>query len=65
MTLVLYRVHHGGEQETQAILEWAFALDDRLWHVARYDLPNIRSLPPILIAISRRKRRNAAQAEFL
>ncbi|MFM7592612.1 MAG: class I SAM-dependent methyltransferase, partial [Isosphaeraceae bacterium] len=64
LTLVLYRAHDGGEQETQAIMEWAFHLDDRLWHVARYDLPNIRSRPPVLIAISRRKRRSPASPEF-
>lgn len=57
LSVILYRVHDGGEQETQAILEWAFGLDDTLWHVARYDLPNIRSRPPILIAITRRKRK--------
>jgi len=60
MTLVLYRAHEGGEQETEAIMEWSFTLDDRLWHVARYDLPNIRSRPPILIAITRRKRRSVS-----
>ncbi|MFM7129894.1 MAG: class I SAM-dependent methyltransferase [bacterium] len=64
LTLVLYRAHDGAEQETQAIMEWAFHLDDRLWHVARYDLPNIRSRPPVLIAISRRKRRSPASPEF-
>lgn len=63
MTLVLYRAHKGGEQETEAVMEWSFGLDDRLWHVARYDLPNIRSRPPILIAITRRKRRMNSQPE--
>lgn len=57
LTVVLYRVHDGGEQETQAILEWACGLDDTCWHVARYDLPNIRSRPPILLAITKRKRK--------
>lgn len=58
MTVVAYRAHEGGESETQAILEWAMGLDDRLWHVARYDLPNIRSRPPILLAINKRKQKS-------
>lgn len=60
LTLILYRVHDGGEEETQAILEWACGLDDTRWHVARYDLPNIRSRPPILLAITRRRRKWAS-----
>jgi hypothetical protein len=60
LTIVMYRAHEGGESETQAILEWASALDDRLWQVARYDLPNIRSKPPILLAIHKRKNRDVA-----
>lgn len=55
LSVVAYRAHEGGEAETQAILEWATGLDDRLWHVARYDLPNIRSRPPILMAIHKRR----------
>ena len=62
MTVVAYRAHDGGESETQAILEWAMSLDDRLWHVARYDLPNIRSRPPILLAINKRKHRSLVNA---
>lgn len=58
LTIVMYPGHQGGETETEAILEWAIALDDTRWHVARYDLPNIRSRPPILIAIHKRKRRD-------
>jgi SAM-dependent methyltransferase len=59
LSIVLYRVHAGGEAETQAILEWATGLDDRMWHVARYDLPNIRSRPPILLAIHKRRHKTA------
>lgn len=55
LSIVVYRAHPGGEAETQAILEWATGLDDRMWHVARYDLPNIRSRPPILLAIHKRR----------
>ena len=40
LSIVVYRVHAGGEAETQAILEWATGLDDQMWHVARYDLPD-------------------------
>ncbi|MBI1322524.1 hypothetical protein GC170_04975 [bacterium] len=59
LTIVMYPGHEGGESETTAILEWASALDDTLWHVARYDLPNIRSRPPILLAIHKRLRKDA------
>lgn len=58
LTIVMYPGHEGGETEMQAIQEWASSLDDTLWHVARYDLPNIRSRPPILLAIHKRKRRD-------
>lgn len=58
LTIVMYPGHDGGESESQAILEWVSSLDDTLWHVARYDLPNIRSRPPILVAIHKRQRRD-------
>jgi len=60
LSVVVYRAHAGGEAETEAILEWATGLDDRMWHVARYDLPNIRSRPPILLAIHKRRHKALA-----
>lgn len=60
LTIVMYPGHEGGDSETQAILEWACALDDTLWHVGRYDLPNIRGRPPILLAIHKRVRKDAS-----
>jgi len=63
LTIVMYPGHEGGETEMQAIQEWATALDDTLWHVARYDLPNIRSRPPVLLAIHKRKRRDPRETD--
>ncbi|KEO82842.1 class I SAM-dependent methyltransferase [Tumebacillus flagellatus] len=55
LTIMLYRGHEEGEAESEAVLEWAHALDTRRCHVLLYRFWNQKNSPPLLLAIEKRR----------
>lgn len=58
VTLCVYPGHSEGEAEKQMLLSLARELDDKLYDVWAGGYLNIQAKPPLLIAITRRKRQN-------
>ncbi|MEM7698144.1 MAG: class I SAM-dependent methyltransferase [Verrucomicrobiota bacterium] len=54
LTITVYTGHPGGEEEAEAVRDWAEALDQHHFAVARYEFLNQRNPPPHLIAVERR-----------
>lgn len=48
----MYSGHDGGEEEKQALLDFAETLDDRTWHVAYINMKNQRNHPPEILLIT-------------
>ncbi|MNI07946.1 hypothetical protein D3C73_609660 [compost metagenome] len=54
ITIVLYRGHEGGQQEADAVEQWAAGLSPAGYQVLRYAFTNAVNLPPYLLAIEKR-----------
>lgn len=48
----MYSGHPGGQEEKQALLDFAESLDDRTWHVAYINMKNQRKNPPEILLIT-------------
>ena len=48
----MYSGHPGGQEEKQALLDFAGELDDRTWHVAYINMKNQRKNPPEILLIT-------------
>jgi hypothetical protein len=55
ITAVLYPGHEGGLEEANTIEAWAAALDQTKWKVLSYRFINIKTHPPYLLAIEKKK----------
>jgi len=54
VTVVCYPGHAGGDDEAEAVSDWAAKLPQEQFGVVRYGFMNQRNAPPFLIAIERR-----------
>lgn len=52
--LVVYYGHEGGAEEKEAILQYVTELDQKAYHVLKYQYINQKNNPPFLIAIQKR-----------
>lgn len=48
----MYSGHPGGQEEKDAVLEFAATLDERTWHVAYINMRNQRNNPPEILLIT-------------
>ena len=48
----MYSGHPGGQEEKQALLDFAESLDDRIWHAAYINMKNQRNNPPEILLIT-------------
>ena len=55
MTVCVYPGHAEGAREREAMTGWAENLDDSVYDAVIFRYANIRKLPPLLIAVTRRK----------
>lgn len=53
IVLVVYPGHPEGKIEAEKILHFARSLDQKAWHVAKYERLNQKSSPPFVIAIEK------------
>lgn len=53
LVLVVYPGHPEGRIEAEAVLQFASNLDQRNWHVGRYERINQKSAPPFVIIIEK------------
>ena len=53
VTAVCYPGHAGGEEEAEAVVEWAAELDQRRFAAVRYGFLNQVNAPPFLVAVER------------
>ena len=53
IVLVVYPGHPEGKIEADALLKFASQLDQRHWHVTRYERLNQKSSPPFVVAIEK------------
>lgn len=51
---VLYVGHPGGQEEADAVMDWSEELDPKRYQVFRYDLVNVKTNPPFLLAIEKK-----------
>ena len=51
----MYSGHPGGEDEKQALLDFAESLDSRTWHTAYINMRNQRNNPPEILLITLKK----------
>lgn len=51
----MYSGHPGGEDEKQALLDFAESLDSRIWHAAYINMRNQRNNPPEVLLITLKK----------
>ena len=54
MTVCVYPGHEEGSRERDALIEWAKTLDDGVFDAIICGYANIRKLPPLMIAVTRR-----------
>lgn len=54
ITIVVYRDHAGGLEESRAVDSFSAGLEQKDWDVARVDFPNRRNFPPYIILIQKR-----------
>lgn len=54
MTVCVYPGHEEGTREKVKLIEWARSLDDAVFDAVVCGYANIRKLPPLLIAVTRR-----------
>lgn len=50
---VIYTGHSGGAQEAEAIEGWSSSLDSKCYRVYRYQLTNVPTSPPYLLAVEK------------
>lgn len=55
LTVVVYPGHPGGDEEEQAVADWAAALDHRRYRSLVYKFVNRAGIPPYLIAVNKNK----------
>ena len=55
LTVCVYPGHEEGLCEREALTKWAENLDDGIYDAVIFRYANIRKLPPLLIAVTRRK----------
>ena len=55
IVLVIYYGHEGGEEEKNAVINWASTLPQKDWEVTSYAPLNQIHTPPILVLIEKRK----------
>lgn len=55
IALVIYYGHEGGEEEKNAVINWASTLPQKDWEVTSYAPLNQIHTPPILVLIEKRK----------
>lgn len=55
IALVIYYGHEGGEEEKNAVINWASTLPQKDWEVISYAPLNQIHTPPILVLIEKRK----------
>jgi len=48
----MYSGHPGGQEEKQALLDFAGTLDERIWHAAYINMKNQRKNPPEILLIT-------------
>lgn len=49
--VMIYGSHDGSLEEKSAVFDWAAQLDQKIWHVARYNMVNEAFEPPILLML--------------
>lgn len=54
IVLVVYHGHPEGKRERDMLLQYASRLDQKLFHVLRYEFINQKNDPPFIIAIEKR-----------
>ena len=54
MVLVVYCAHPGGNEESNAVLNWVQTLDARQAVAVRYNLVNQDGSPPYVLALEKR-----------
>ncbi|SDK09216.1 tRNA (mnm(5)s(2)U34)-methyltransferase [Sediminibacillus albus] len=54
IAIVVYYGHKGGEIEKDALLNYAGSLDQKTFHVLKYEFINQKNDPPFLLAIEKR-----------
>ena len=52
--LVVYHGHEGGKEEKMALLEYVTGLDQKKYHVLKYDFINQINNPPFVLAIEKK-----------
>ena len=52
LCVTMYSGHPGGQEEKDAVLEFASGLDERIWHVAYINMKNQRNNPPEILLIT-------------
>ena len=53
LTILAYPGHHGGDQETRAVIDWCRQLDDRKFSVKRFETEENKASDPRLFVISK------------
>ncbi|MBF8984485.1 class I SAM-dependent methyltransferase [Lutibacter sp. B2] len=54
ITIAIYYGHEGGEEEKNNVIDYASALDKKLYHVMKMDYINQKGTPPLLIVIMKK-----------
>ncbi|SHG86931.1 class I SAM-dependent methyltransferase [Ornithinibacillus halophilus] len=54
VVVVIYHGHPGGETEKDAVIDYTTSLDQKSYHVLRYEFINQKNNPPFVIAIEKR-----------
>lgn len=55
VTICVYPGHEEGKVERDELIKWAKALDDSVYDAIVQEYVNIRKMPPVLIAVTKRK----------
>lgn len=53
--IVVYHGHEGGKAEKEAVLNYVTQLEQKEYHVLRYEFINQKNNPPFLLAVQKRK----------
>lgn len=51
----MYSGHAGGTEEKEALLDFASALDEKVWHAAYINMRNQRNNPPEILLITKKR----------
>ncbi|OZU88523.1 rRNA methyltransferase [Virgibacillus indicus] len=55
IVIVVYHGHEGGKTEKEAVLNYVTQLEQKEYHVMRYEFINQKNNPPFLLAVQNRK----------